>query len=1003
MGRVAKVIKVKRAPIKRTVSTDGLDKLPDTESDSSQLEVITEDAKSQVKSVNVKVVKKVPVKVVKVKKVVPKTTKSITPTDDTTVDTVDVELTPKESARRRLENFLEQHRVTKGHPFTHTTKEPTGSYYIGEDSIDKLYTLYSNAISKGNVFALTERPLEYGPLRVDVDLKAELSVGTERQYTEAIVKKLISYYQELIKSSIDPDVFDDSMVWCVLLEKSSPRVEGNIIKDGFHLHFPNFICSPWFQDVYLRESVTRKMSEDKLWDELKFMEKPIKFIDTNMGRKPWLMYGSAKALNAEPFMFSRAYSHTLRLTSLEKVFTDQLKGRKCSVMYYLPRFLSIRNEVSEPTKLKLEVEQRILEQQSYRKKRIVKKTRRVEDILADLMMIKEGEIMDMLSQERADNYDTWMDVGWTLFCIGQGCEEALDLWKKFSKRSSSYWEGVCEQRWDQMEIGGKSIGSLLYMAKADDPERYNEWRATNINNCLYRSLVEERPNEWDLSQVISSMYKYRFVCSDSKNNIWYEFINHRWKSLDDNMTLRKLFPTEVKEMYYNLRATITKQDVSADEATREKNEKTMKRITKIITALKTLTFQEKLLKMCKVQFHDEKFEKKKDMNKYLFGCENGVLDLKLGLFREGRPDDYVTKSCGQDYNTHLSYESEEVQEVMGMYEKMFPNPNIRRYFLQVTARALKGGNDAKIFFVHTGSGDNGKTINFNFIAMTFGEYYVTIPREVLLEGGRVSANASRPELMALIGGRYLGITELAKNETISLGMLKSLSGNDKLPARNHHDRKLEQIDISVTPNYQCNDPPKVPGNDDAAWDRLQQLPYESRFVIPRKLHKFPVPATFEEQLRMKRFHADLSLENRFPQLTPAFLWILFDVYCANKDKNLAVPKEVTVATNEYRAMHDIYSRYATEHIKLEEDEELRETTFLKVRQVRDSFDYWYKSEYDPNSKVRHAINAIGYEFSKKLGPLEKKSRCGEGWFGYKIVFEQEDGDDDNDNEVAEDE
>ena len=85
------------------------------------------------------------------------------------------------------------------------------------------------------------------------------------------------------------------------MEKKAPRVDEGKVKDGFHLHFPHFICEGWFQDEYLRSKVTEKMIEEKIWDGCRFMEPVDKFIDTGMGRKQWLMYGSSKATGAEPY------------------------------------------------------------------------------------------------------------------------------------------------------------------------------------------------------------------------------------------------------------------------------------------------------------------------------------------------------------------------------------------------------------------------------------------------------------------------------------------------------------------------------------------------------------------------------------------------------------------------------------------------------------------------------------------------------------------------------
>jgi hypothetical protein len=256
----------------------------------------------------------------------------------------------------KLHALLEQYRIKKGEPFTHTTKVPSGSYYVGEDAYEGFVTEYCNAVRKGVRPTVTERPGAYSPLRVDFDLKSSLDVGLKRQYTFGTLKKIVGYYQEELRSVIKTNEFKKEMLYCVILEKKGPRVEEGKVKDGFHLHFPNFACEPWMQDEYLRGRVIEKMIDDKIWTG-SFLETVDKFIDTNMARKPWLMYGSAKKQGAEPFLATRVLDDSLDEITLLELFQNMMKGRKCSVEYYLPRFLSVRR-YDDFTPLKDEIEAR---------------------------------------------------------------------------------------------------------------------------------------------------------------------------------------------------------------------------------------------------------------------------------------------------------------------------------------------------------------------------------------------------------------------------------------------------------------------------------------------------------------------------------------------------------------------------------------------------------------------------------------------------------------------
>jgi hypothetical protein len=249
---------------------------------------------------------------------------------------------PARTAMEALTAFLDLLRVKGDEPFTHTSLVPKSKYYAGEDSLKTFSIHYCNAVKKESKLTLTDKPGPYSPLRVDIDLKASLDQGLKRQYTPELVKKIIGFYQDEIRAAVPADKLEPKHLWCILLEKKAPRVDETIVKDGLHLHFPYFICEGWFYDEYLREKVTNKMVEGKVWDGCNYLDPVSKFIDTGMSKKMWLMYGSAKNLTTTPFLFSKAFDGGLKEMKLETIFAEKMEGKKSSVAYYLPIFLTVR-------------------------------------------------------------------------------------------------------------------------------------------------------------------------------------------------------------------------------------------------------------------------------------------------------------------------------------------------------------------------------------------------------------------------------------------------------------------------------------------------------------------------------------------------------------------------------------------------------------------------------------------------------------------------------------
>ena len=932
----------------------------------------------------------------------------------------------------QLKAFLEKRKVKRDEPFSHTTKSTrdegtwySASYYIGSESQEKFWTLYCNAVRKKKLLTLTERPGPFTPLRVDFDFKTSLETGTKRQYTPEILKKIVGLYQEELRKIIDPEVFEDKHLWCLVLEKPAPRVENAEVKDGFHLHFPFFICEAWVQDNHLRDAVTKRMIEERIWKDFRGSTKVEDFIDREIAKKPWMMYGSVnyKSKKSVPYLYNRwkkvdtaekyghAFDHNLKEISLPKVFSDELIGKNRSVQYYLPRFLSIRGYTQN---VALTISQK-KSRSTIREK--IKQKKPLEKVIEELKYIKDAGFMDMISDDRAEDYTEWMDVGWTLFNIGQGCEEALELWIDFSRRSSKFVDGECEKHWEKMEMRNKTIASLMAMAKKDSPEEYKQWKEHNIRGLMFESLESPKTNEYDICKIVSKLYQGRFICANSKKDKWYYYENHRWREMDDSVSLKKTLLADLIPLFLNLSKEINDEIGNleyskglADRGSREEEElkaeiekKTTrkKRALKIVSELKTVSFIKKLVEMCKLEFHTPDFEEKRDENRNLIGCENGVIDFETGVFRDGRPDDYITMTTGICFQ-QFSPEDEEVKELDEYFLKVYPNENRRNYFLDFMASCLKGGNEDKTFLIATGPSDGAKTMTFTLLEYVFGSgkfgYFGKFPRELIVQStSKNSSSSARPELARVRGKRIMGCQELAKHEKINIGFIKEATGNDSFYVRNLWGEGGE-----IRPQYtlvmQCNEPPSVPGHDEATWSRIRVLDHESKFVKPKLLKEYPVPDDIEDQLALKRFKADPTFRAKLPSLAPVLLWKLFERFKVLKVKGIQEPEEVLLSTENYQASNDVYLQFIQQRIEKEEDTEKAKKTSISLADVDSEFNEWYKINYPSYAKKAVGRNTVKQEIGKRLGVIRNpeeiygfgaKSR----FWGYRFIIEDLDEDD----------
>ena len=929
-------------------------------------------------------------------------------------------------SKSTVSKFLDRKRVVEqGAPYTHVSFDPPGKYYIKDQELNEFFTVYCNSlIKKIEGLTIAEKPSAVGPFRIDVDLKTPNIVKDKkgepmRYYTENKVKDIIRIIHSIIEEYVDltnqeeydADAGEDfSPYQCVFLEKPSARIEDGILKDGFHLHFPFFFVDSW-TNTKIHLELNKRMEIEGIWKNTPFEEQK-EILDSNASNyNTWMLYGSAKKANGTPYLAKHFYNPDLDEIKPEDFFAEDMEGRKSTAKYYLPRFMSIRG-IKRATPLKRDIlNLRDAEIRAAKRRATQHSVASTNNAQAaqELTMLQQGEIMNMISPERADSYREWYRIGQALYTVSHGGQEGLDMWIDFSKNWDRFKEGECEILWSKMKKNNWHIGWLLKCASQDSPDRYKEWRDQGIEHLIKKCLQEPKPTEWDLAQLFHKIFEKRFICANSKNKEWYEFKDHRWRKLDGILEVQRVLPTELISVFIDYKRRLLKK-MRNDTQNSSLAAEEMK-CGAVISHLKTNSFQRKVISQCEFLCHDSEFLAKKDENKNLWVCENGVLDLKEAIFRDGKPEDYCTYSCGLHYQEYENND-EDVKAVNKFFDEVFVNPNLKNFFLDNICSIMEGGNPQKSFIIGTGSGSNGKSITYSWVRAMCGDYCITFPQALFIMGNSDSSGAARPELSRIRGRRIAMVNELSKKDKINIRVLKELTGNDTFFGRGLYSEGGE-----IKPMFKLfmhtNEPPEMAGDDEASWERANFVDFQSKFVLPAKLKEWPVPKERDEQIRIKRFHADQTLADRADELAPAFLWMMFKRYKMFKQHPMVTPEEVTVATNKQRIKNDFYQQFVEDRLekvtpskrKREEGEEdsgkkkkKEPLVILKIAEAHTAFNEWFK-ETHPQALEKVSQEHFRIELSKKIGNNKIKGRT-KYWAGWKIA-EEDDEEGGGDEEATE--
>ena len=844
-------------------------------------------------------------------------------------------------------NFLDEHTVEYGKVHSHTSMfNPKGAFFIKNDELDFFYDLYQKAIFDGVELHITEKHEEISPIIIDLDLKYELETF-ERKHNETHVKKIIDLYISEIISIFNLEIGDKRLSSFVFERDEIYKTKG-ITKDGIHIMFPYIISYPVAQ-YHIRDNILKKIGD--IISDLGIKNLMSDVVDRTIiaPNTCWLLYGSNKDKpKGNPYKLKYSFDGHGNMIDIESSeITDS----------NLPRFFSIRNKKESDLTLIRDDKLAILELTN--KKKIVK-LKQISSINYEPERIRE--LVSILGDDRAENYTSWLEVGWSLHNIDPNSQDLLNIWIEFSKRSAKFKDGECEKEWEKSKNEGLTLKSLHYWAKIDNYQKYQEYKNKDLNKWIDVSIKTQ--SNYDIAYVLFKMYEYDFIYSD---NEWYIYKNHVWHREIDGMSLRQKISNELCAKYFKVISNYNTLAVSADITEEEKEEykKKGKEVLEIVKKLKTTAFKENVMKECKELFCDKDFIKKLDTNQYLIGFSNGVYDLKKGELRDGRPDDYIEMSTEID-KIEFDEQNEHWEDLKQFLNTVFFDEEIRTYFLTYFASCLQGHNAEEKFRIWTGVGSNGKSKILELFVHSLGMYSIKFPI-TMLTGKRAASNACTPEIVQSKGKRFGYFEEPSENERINAGLLKEFTGGDKIKARALHKEPIEfkpQFKLALL----CNEMPEVPPNDTGTWRRMEVIEFKSRFCEnPKEPHEFPIDKHLSEKMR------------NWKEL---FMALLIDVYYAKyRTSGIKVPGEVIKFTLEYQKQCDLYTDFISENL-----EETKENSdVIDITQLYDEFKVWYQDVFNNNkipSKVEFKKYLKKKYTSKRLTLSELKG------FKFKIKHEK---------------
>ena len=889
-----------------------------------------------------------------------------------------------------------------------------GSYVIPKEELSVFHSLYYNHIfEKKNKEYLTERQLENGgPIAVDFDFKYCSNV-IERPHNKENISDIICQYLEELKEYF---IFEDDCQFPIyIFEKPNVNrlLDNSLTKDGIHMIIG--ISTDHIVQTMIREKMITVLPE--YW-EFPLINSWENVLDEGItkGTTNWPLFGSRKPGN-EAYEFTNHYVITIDpsdknfIMSDRKIIDFNLKKDflKLSVQYdghpkfkMNPKILNLYNKKLEskncrikkaPSKIKMNLTndetdqlENVVDIDDIKNEEHLKNA---VDIMLKGLNHNEYEIKEIHEYTQALPPKYYEPSSHLLnrqvaFALKHTDERLILSWLQLRSKSSDFdYNSIPDLhiQWNKFHKSnneGKLVTkrSIMYWVRKDNFEEYQKIKNNTIDHFV--ELAMESCAEYDFAIILQHMYKDSYICvSYDKRGIWYNFRGHRWVQ-DRGLSLREKIS---KEMYNLFGDKTQKYEAEMVEYAENDERLTFLRkkigiIQQIKIYLKKTNPKDHIMREAAEIFYDENFVRNMDTNKYLLCFNNGVVDFKNKIFRDGCAEDYITKTTRINYVAYNPSNSEwknVADELTKFMHTLFPIEDLNRYMWDHFASCLIGVNKNQTFNVYHGSGSNGKSLIADLMSATLGDYKGTVPI-TLVTDVRGKIGGTSDEILKLKGIRYAVMQEPSKGVKLNEGIMKELTGGDPIQARGLYSESEifeSQFKLVVCTNNLFD----IDSNDDGTWRRIRKCTFPSKFIDEGEYYEDDTPYVFPK---------DKSLNEKLHKFAPIFASMLVNrAFDTNGD--VIDCETVLNASKKYRNGQDHIAAFISDKIKKTGNV----NQSVKKKSLTEEFKLWFQQEQGSRKLPR---SEEIYEYMNKKFKMQPHST--KGWIGLEFVKEEEDNDND---------
>ncbi len=446
---------------------------------------------------------------------------------------------------------------------------------------------------------------------------------------------------------------------------------------------------------------------------------------------------------------------------------------------------------------------------------------------------------------------------------------------------------------------------------------------------------------------------------------WERFLiwgGHHWIEDDYDAAFQRI--EDVCELYLRLAERKQNEADEADKEDKAKIQSIADAVLRRVNLLRDTNGQEKLLQMVR-RIRDPLaiLPKHIDKQHYVKACPNGVIDLRTGELRPGRPEEYILNAIATEYDPSLLEKDDPCPETNKfLLSSMDGDQELVEFIWRLLGYGLITERRDHIFTIFWGEhGRNGKDTLIKLVTHVLGQTLSgDVPVEMFLQMQQPrNSSAPSPDVLSLRGMCIAWINEAEEGQRFALAKLKKLTGGGYITARGLQDKLQTTWLQTHLPIMTTNELPKAKADDAAFWSRAILLKWPLSFVEnPEQPYERPADKNLDEKIQAEA-------RGVLARMVRGSMEYLRD--------GLKIPDKVREWTREQRASWDDVGLFINDWCEQEphQDNPDNYKTRISATDLHEAFCLWYARNRDRRFSI--SAKKFAEMLNKKDIPSKKSN------------------------------